>query len=226
VDASLACGALRFGSFTLKSGRLSPYFFNAGSLASGSSLRVLGEAYAHAIARAGVPFDVAFGPAYKGIPLVTAAAAALAALPPPAGADVPIAYNRKEAKDHGEGGALVGAPLAGRRVLIVDDVITAGTAVGEAVDVIAAAGGAAVGVVVGLDRQEVAGGGGALSAVQQVTAAYAIPVVAVITLDDLVAYIQEALAAGRALVGLEGMTGDELLDRVRAYRATYGPKTK
>jgi len=150
LRAALDAGVLTFGSFTLKSGRVSPYFFNAGLFRTGASVGALGRTYARAIRESGVAFDVLFGPAYKGIPLVTAAAVALA----DGGLDVPIAYNRKEAKDHGEGGSMVGADVRGKRVLIVDDVISAGTAVGEAIAIIKAAGGEPAGVVIGLDRQE------------------------------------------------------------------------
>jgi uridine monophosphate synthetase len=244
LDIAAACGALRFGSFTLKSGRTSPYFFNAGALCSGRALRVLGESYAAAIQGSGLAFDMLFGPAYKGIPLATIAAAALASLPSEEAVDVPVAYNRKEAKDHGEGGLLVGAPVVGQRVLIVDDVITAGTAIGEAIDIIKGAGGTPVGVVVGLDRQEVATaavpGAPALSAVQQVEATYGIPVLAVASLGDLIAYLQEAAVAGKKLPGLasasDGVlapsatpaggsdepTLQDMLARVQAYRTEYG----
>jgi orotate phosphoribosyltransferase len=234
ISVALQLGVLRFGSFTLKSGRVSPYFFNAGAFRSGSALGMLGRTYAAAIAGGcGVPaFDVLFGPAYKGIPLVTAAAVALAALPPAAGGrDVPVAYNRKEAKDHGEGGVMVGAELAGRRVLIVDDVISAGTAIGESVALLRAAGAIPVGVVIGLDRQERGGGESAASAVQAVTAAYGIPVHAVVTLDHLLAFLAEAAAGGPAAAGAglqagaacySGLALGELLAQVTEYRAVYG----
>ena len=232
IGCALQLGVLRFGSFTLKSGRVSPYFFNAGAFRSGSALAMLGRTYAAAIAGSGVAFDVLFGPAYKGIPLVTAAAVALAGLPPAAGGrDVPVAYNRKEAKDHGEGGVMVGAELAGRRVLIVDDVISAGTAIGESVALLRAAGAVPVGVVIGLDRQERGGGESALSAVQAVTAAYGIPVHAVVTLDHLLAFLAEAAAGGPAARGAglqdgaacySGLALGELLAQVTQYRAVYG----
>ena len=225
---ALAAGVLRFGSFTLKSGRISPYFFNAGNFRSGASLGALGATYASTIRRAiaeGLQFDVLFGPAYKGIPLVAAASISLAAS---GGGDVPFAYNRKEAKDHGEGGVLVGAPVAGLRVLIVDDVISAGTAVGESVSFLRAAGAIPVGVVIGLDRQERGAGEGAtLSAVQQVRADYGIPVFAVATLDALLAYVRAEAAAGDAGVARLGLGADavavaDLLQRIDEYRAVYG----
>jgi orotate phosphoribosyltransferase len=195
---------LRFGSFTLKSGRVSPYFFNAGLFASGAALGRLGRFYAAAIIASGIDFDMLFGPAYKGIPLVSATAIALAEQH---ARDVPYAFDRKEAKDHGEGGKLVGAPLAGR-VLIVDDVISAGTSVRASLELIAAAGAAACGVAVALDRQE--RGSGELSAVQQVEREYALPVTAIANLEDLVSFLTDRPGAG---VALEAM---------RAYQVRYG----
>lgn len=201
-----------------------------------SALATLGRTYAAAISAPGVPaFDVLFGPAYKGIPLATAAAIALSEAGGAGGTgrDVPVAYNRKEAKDHGEGGVMVGAPVAGRRVLIVDDVISAGTAIGESVALLRAAGAEPVGVVVGLDRQErgsVAGGGLAdLSAVQQVSKDYGIPVTAVATLTDLLAFVEEegqraaGGGGGSFLLALEGgLTLPALLAQIRDYRERYG----
>lgn len=181
IALALARGALKFGSFTLKSGRESPYFFNAGLFNTGAALAELGDCYADTIAAAGLEFDVLFGPAYKGIPLATATAVALAARHD---RDVPWVFNRKEAKDHGEGGNLVGAPLAGR-VLVVDDVITAGTAIRESIDIIRAAGGEPCGVVLALDRQE--RGRGERSAVQEVEQDLGLPVTSIITLADLLA---------------------------------------
>jgi orotate phosphoribosyltransferase len=181
LDLALARDVLRFGQFTLKSGRVSPYFFNAGRFDSGAALADLGACYADALLDAGLDFDMLFGPAYKGIPLATAVAIALAAR----GRDVPLAYNRKEAKAHGEGGLLVGAPLAGR-VLVVDDVITAGTAIRESIGLIRAAGATACGVLVALDREE--RGQGRLSASQEVAAEFDIPVVCVARLGDLLSY--------------------------------------
>ncbi len=184
IEMILAKQVLRFGDFTLKSGRTSPYFFNAGLINDGGSLARLGASYAQAIVDAGASFDMLFGPAYKGIPLATATAVAFAEHHR---RNVPIAYNRKEAKQHGEGGSLVGAPLEGR-VLIVDDVITAGTAVRESVSLIRTAGATPAGVVLAFDRQE--RGQGALSAVQEVQAAFSIPVIRIITLDHLIEYLE------------------------------------
>src|SRR5277367_5241380 len=174
IELCVRLGVLRFGSFTLKSGRESPYFFNAGLFNTGAAIGAVGRAYAAAVADSGVNFDMLFGPAYKGIPLVTITAAALAER---AGRDLPFAFNRKEAKAHGEGGSIVGGPLQGR-VLIVDDVITAGTAIRESVDMIQAAGARPAGVLLALDRQE-RGPQSRLSAVQEVREQYAIPVIAV-----------------------------------------------
>ncbi len=183
IEFALSCKVLRFGEFTTKAGRLSPYFFNAGLFNDGRSLARLAEFYAKAAEAGGVPFDMLFGPAYKGIPLVAAIAVALAGH----GSNYPFAFNRKEAKDHGEGGSIVGAPLAGR-VLIVDDVISAGTSVRESVAVISAAGATPAGVLIALDRQE--RGQGELSAVQEVQRDCGIPVVAVAGLGDLMAYLE------------------------------------
>ena len=205
IELALARGALRFGSFTLKSGRDSPYFFNAGLFNTGAALAELGACYADAIVGAGLEFDVLFGPAYKGIPLATATAVALAERH---GRDVPWVFNRKEAKDHGEGGNLVGAPLAGR-VLIVDDVITAGTAIRESIGIIQAAGAEACGVLLALDRQE--RGRGERSAVQEVEQDLGLQVTSIISLADLLAH-------------LEGRDGGqpERLAALREYRARYG----
>ena len=184
IEMILAKQVLRFGDFTLKSGRTSPYFFNAGLINDGGSLARLGACYAQAIVDAGTSFDMLFGPAYKGIPLATATAVAFAEHHR---RNVPIAYNRKETKAHGEGGTLIGAPLEGR-VLIVDDVVTAGTAVRESIGIIKAAGAAPAGVVLALDRQE--RGLGAQSAVQEIRASYGIPVIRIITLDHLIEYLE------------------------------------
>ena len=220
LSAALDAGVLRFGEFTLKSGRLSPYFFNAGNFRSGSALAALGRTYAAGIVGAGIEFDVLFGPAYKGIPLVTAAACALSDV---YGRDLPVTYNRKEIKDHGEGGTTVGADLKGQRVLIIDDVISAGTAVGESVALVLAAGGTPVGVIIGLDRQERGGEvGAATSAVQQVTALYGIPVSAVATLDGLIAFLNERLEAGGLVPGVTKEDLPTLLTRVKAYREKWG----
>lgn len=194
---------LCFGEFKTKAGRMSPYFFNAGLFNDGESLRRLGQFYAKAINAAALPFDMLFGPAYKGIPLVSAIAIALAEM----GQNFPFCFNRKEAKDHGEGGMLVGAPLQGR-VLIVDDVISAGTSVGESVDLIRAAGAAPYGVVIAVDRME--RGSAALSAVQEVQNMHGLSVTSIITLDDLVQYlhVHQELAAH--------------LPAVQRYREQYG----
>jgi len=188
---------LRFGEFKTKAGRLSPYFFDAGLFYDGAALKRLAQFYAKAIGEAGVAFDMLFGPAYKGIPLVAAVAIALAET----GRNVRYSFNRKEAKDHGEGGTVIGAPLAGR-VLIVDDVISAGTSVHESVNLIRASNAVPCGVVIALDRME--RGSGTLSAVQEVGANYNIPVISIATLDDLMAYLkteprhaQQLAAVGR-----------------------------
>ncbi|MDG4598000.1 MAG: orotate phosphoribosyltransferase [Candidatus Contendobacter sp.] len=204
LDFAIGRGVLRFGEFTLKSGRISPYFFNAGLFDSGAALARLGHCYAAAIMDAGLEFDVLFGPAYKGIPLVAAVAIALADRH---GRDAPWCFNRKEAKDHGEGGLIVGAPLQGR-VLIVDDVITAGTAIRETMQILTTHGAAPAGVVIALDRRE--RGQGELSAVQEVERAHGIAVTSIVSLDDLVAYLAER---PEYAVYLEKMQG---------YRARYG----
>ena len=204
IDLTLEREVLRFGEFTLKSGRVSPYFFNMGRIDSGAALAQLGRAYAATIQASGLAVDMLFGPAYKGIALAAATAIALAEQHD---RDLPWAYNRKEAKDHGEGGTLVGAPLKGR-VLIVDDVMTAGTAVRESLALIRAAGAEPAGVLIALDRQE--RGQGERSAAQEVTAEFGIPVIAITRLDDVLAYAGErpALAAEHA--------------RLLAYRTRYG----
>ena len=202
---AFACdlGVLRFGEFKTKAGRLSPYFFNAGLFRDGESLRRLCEFYARAIATSGIEFDMLFGPAYKGIPLAAGSAIELARN----GRNVPYCFNRKEAKDHGEGGTTIGSELAGR-VLIVDDVISAGTSVRESVELIRAAGATPCGVVIALDRME--RGQGERSAVQEVERLYDMPVISVACLEDLIAY----LADSRDL--------QSNLDAVRRYRSTYG----
>jgi len=184
IEMILAKQVVRFGDFTLKSGRTSPYFFNAGLINDGGALARLGACYAQAIVESGIAFDMLFGPAYKGIPLATATAVAFADRHR---RNVPIAYNRKEAKAHGEGGNLIGAPLEGQ-VLIVDDVLTAGTAVRESIGIIKSAGAKPAGVVLALDRQE--RGVGQQSAVQEIQANYGIPVVRIITLDHLIEYME------------------------------------
>ena len=203
IGLCLELGVLRFGDFTLKSGRRSPYFFNAGLFNTGRAIGALGRHYARAAAASGVAFDMLFGPAYKGIPLVTTTAAALAEHE---GRDLPYAFNRKEAKAHGEGGMIVGAPLRGR-VLIVDDVITAGTAIRESVEIIRAQGATPAGVLIALDREE--RGQGEKSAVQEVEDQFGLPVVAVLRLRDLLEHLESA--------------GDRtVLQTVRAYRDQYG----
>src|SRR6516164_10713144 len=211
IDLALRSNALRFGRFTLKSGRESPYFFNAGLFSDGAAAATLGRCYAAAIMAAGLGFDMLFGPAYKGIPLATATAIALSA---DHGLKVPYAFNRKEAKEHGEGGSIIGTPLRGR-VLIVDDVITAGTAVRESLGLIRAAGATPVGVALALDRQE--RGQGALTAVQEVEQQHGLRCVSIVTLADLI----EALA--RPLDGRVRIS-DEQLTTLRAYQARYGAR--
>ncbi|MBV8973840.1 MAG: orotate phosphoribosyltransferase [Sinobacteraceae bacterium] len=211
IDLALRRDALRFGRFTLKSGRASPYFFNAGCFSDGESAAVLGGCYAAAIVASGLAFDMLFGPAYKGIPLATATAIALAT---GHGVTVPYAFNRKEAKEHGEGGNIIGAALRGR-VLIVDDVITAGTAVRESIELIRDAGAQPVGVALALDREE--RGQGELSAVQEVEQAHGLRCVSIVTLGDLI----EALASQppeRARIS------DDQLTALRAYRQRYGDR--
>jgi orotate phosphoribosyltransferase len=201
---------LRFGEFTLKSGRQSPYFFNAGAFDSGAALAALGRHYAQCIVDAAIDFDVLLGPAYKGIPLASATAIALA---DQHDRDVPFAYNRKEAKAHGEGGMLVGAPLQGR-VLVIDDVITAGTAVAEVIGMIRDAGAELAGVVIGLNRQE--RGQGELSAIQEIEQQWGVPVLSIIAMQDLIAYLEQ-LGPGS---GEEATPG--ALEAMRAYRKRYG----
>ncbi len=184
IDFALAQNVLRFGEFKTKAGRLSPYFFNAGLFNDGVALDRLSRFYAKAIMASGVGVDMLFGPAYKGIPLVAVSALALAQ----AGRNLPFAFNRKEVKDHGEGGNIIGAPLAGR-VLIIDDVISAGTSVRESVEIIRAAGATPCGVVIALDRME--RGTGELSAVQEVQRDYGIPMVSVASLDDLMLFLRD-----------------------------------
>jgi orotate phosphoribosyltransferase len=209
IDLALSRDALRFGNFKLKSGRESPYFFNAGLLNDGQAAAVLGRCYAAALLASGVEFDVLFGPAYKGIPLVTTTAVALAEHH---GRNAPFAFNRKEAKDHGEGGNLVGAPLRGR-VVIVDDVITAGTAIRESLDIIRGAGAQPVAVMLALDRQE--RGQGTRSAVQELEAEHGLKCVSVVTLATLI----EALSSGSD--GSSRVSADQLT-ALRAYRDRYG----
>ncbi len=203
IELALSANVLRFGEFKLKSGRLSPYFFNAGLFNTGGKVAALGRHYASAIVNSGLRFDMLFGPAYKGIPLVTTTAIALAEQH---GLDLPYAFNRKEAKTYGEGGTLIGAPLAGR-VLIIDDVITAGLAIRDSVEIIRAAGAEPAGVMIAMDRQE--RGLGTASAVQEVRDAFGIPVLSIISLAVLLSYLE-----------LDGKA--EILEKVRNYKAQYG----
>jgi orotate phosphoribosyltransferase len=184
IRYAIDCEVLRFGDFTLKSGRRSPYFFNTGLFNTGARLDRLGQFYADAFVHQGLRADVLYGPAYKGIPLACATAIALSRQ---AGAEIPFAFNRKEAKDHGEGGIIVGSPLQGD-ILILDDVITAGTSVRESVEIIRAAGARPCGVLIALDRQE--RGQGRVSAVEEVAATFGTPVHAIIRLDDIIAYLE------------------------------------
>lgn len=204
IDFALQCDVLRFGNFRTKAGRPSPYFFNAGLFNDGFTLKQLGQFYAQTIVASGIRFDALFGPAYKGIPLVSTIAIALAE----AGHNHSFSFNRKEIKDHGEGGSIVGAPLAGR-ILIVDDVISAGLSVGESITLIRAAGATPCGIIVALDRMEK--GASEHSTLQEIKNQYAIPVVSLITLDNIVTYLR---------------TRQDLAHHIRAietYRTLYGP---
>lgn len=204
LDFAITQNALKFGEYTLKSGRISPYFFNAGLFQNGSALTRLGKFYAQAIVESELEFDMLFGPAYKGIPLVAATAIALYT---DHGKDYPYAFNRKEAKDHGEGGTIVGAKLQDR-VLIIDDVMTAGTAIREAADIVATQGASLGGVAISLDRQE--RGKTERSAVQEVEALYGIPVIRIVGLDDIISHVGG------------GLRNTDLLEKVQAYRNQYG----
>lgn len=204
IQFALACDVLRFGEFTLKSGRISPYFFNTGLFNTGDRLRKLGQFYAQAIQDSGVAFDTLFGPAYKGIPLVCAVGIGLSEV---AARDVPYVFNRKEAKDHGEGGILVGAELTGK-VLIVDDVISAGTSVRESVEIINKSGAKTAGVMISLNRQE--RGNGSVSAIQEVEAEFGFPVHSIISLNDIMAFISEQPGLKPHLPAIE------------SYRAKFG----
>jgi len=204
IEFALSSNVLRFGEFTLKSGRVSPYFFNAGLFNTGEALAKLGKYYAQALKDSGIKFDVLFGPAYKGIPLASSCAMSLFT---EYNINTPYSFNRKEAKTHGEGGNIVGAPLEGK-VLIIDDVITAGTAIREAMDIISNAGAQAAGVLIALDRQEK--GKAELSAIQEVEQQYKIPVTSIIKLGDLIEFIKDKAEF------------KEFLPSVEAYREQYG----
>lgn len=204
IEFALSKGVLKFGEFTLKSGRTSPYFFNAGLFNSGADLARLGRYYAAALQDSGIEFDVLFGPAYKGIPIASATAISLFEHHQ---RDVPYCFNRKEKKQHGEGGNLVGADLKGR-IMLVDDVITAGTAIRESMDIVEANGASLAGVLIALDRQEK--GKGELSAIQEVERDYNASVIAIVTLSDLISYLAEQPGQ------------EENLAKVSAYRAQYG----
>ncbi|QEQ98161.1 orotate phosphoribosyltransferase [Neptunomonas concharum] len=204
IEFAIEQNVLRFGEFTLKSGRISPYFFNAGLFNTGTALAKLGRYYAAAIEDAGVPFDVLFGPAYKGIPLAASAAVALSN---DYNRDVPYVFNRKEAKDHGEGGNLVGAPLEGR-VMIIDDVITAGTAIREVMEIINAAQATPAAVMIALNRME--RGKGELSAIQEVERDYGMHVISIVSLEDIVVYLTDVGGY------------DEAIAAIAQYRAEYG----
>ena len=204
IQLALKCQALKFGQFTLKSGRTSPYFFNAGQFQTGVALAELGRFYAAALIESGIECDMLFGPAYKGIPLVSTTAVAMANEHK---RDLPYCFNRKEAKNHGEGGSLVGAPLCGR-VVIVDDVITAGTAVREVLSIIAQAEAVPAAILIGLNRQE--RGQGALSAIQELRNSTGIPVISIINLEHIMAFLQE-----------QG-TDPDTLERISHYRQVYG----
>lgn len=210
IQLALNSKALKFGEFTLKSGRVSPYFFNAGQFQSGAALARLGQCYAAALLDAGIAFDMVLGPAYKGIPLATTTAVALAEHHQ---RDVPYCFNRKEIKAHGEGGHLVGAPLAGR-VVVVDDVITAGTAVREVLLMIEAAGAQPAAVLIGLNRQE--RGSGRLSAITELEQSTGVPVISIIDLQHLLQYLSSED------LHLDGINRADVLDRITEYRNEYG----
>ncbi|ODQ66832.1 orotate phosphoribosyl transferase [Nadsonia fulvescens var. elongata DSM 6958] len=210
LDLALKSQALKFGSFTLKSGRQSPYFFNLGLFNTGELLSTLASAYAQAIIKSGIEFDVIFGPAYKGIPLAAITAVKLSELGGEKWHKIEYAFNRKEKKDHGEGGSIVGASMEGKRVLIIDDVITAGTAIKEAFEIIAVAKGTTAGVIIALDRQETTVDSDK-SAVQVVESTFGVPVINIVNLDSIIAYISDKFT-------IEEMASME------AYRSQYSPK--
>ena len=207
LKLALAHDVLRFGAFTLKSGRVSPYFFNLGRISSGAALRMLGRAYAAALDASGIEFDLLFGPAYKGIPLAVAASLAYAER----GRDVPFAYNRKEAKDHGEGGVLVGAEVHGRRAVIVDDVLTAGTALRQSIALLRAAEATPAAALIALDRQE--RGGSGLSAVAELARDEGLSVQALVSVGEILEYLGQHAAT---------TVEPAVVDSIRAYQARYG----
>jgi orotate phosphoribosyltransferase len=204
IELAIKHKALCFGEFTLKSGRVSPYFFNAGRFQSGPALAALGRFYAQTLVHSEVEVDLLFGPAYKGIPLVAVTAAALSS---EHGLDFPICYNRKEIKDHGEGGLLVGAPLEGKKVAIIDDVITAGTAVREVIELIKSKGASLGAVLIGLDRQEK--GQGELSAIQEIEESYEVSVMSIVKLEHVLQYMQ-------------GQNEPHLVEAIESYRKNFG----
>jgi orotate phosphoribosyltransferase len=206
IEFVMQTGVLKLGEFTLKSGRISPYFFNAGLFNTGAQLATLAKGYAGAITDSNFKFDVLFGPAYKGIPLAATTCVSLAT---DFNIDKPYAFNRKEAKNHGEGGNIVGHPLQGD-ILIIDDVITAGTAIREAMDIITANGAKPAGVVIALDRMEK--GKGNLSAIQEVEQEYGIPVMSIITLNDIIDYLAKS----------DDPSSLQYLDAMKTYRSEYG----
>jgi len=208
IEFALAKNVLRFGEFTLKSGRTSPYFFNAGLFNTGGDLAKLGRYYASALADSSIEFDLLFGPAYKGIPIATTTAVALA---DHHDLDIPYCFNRKEAKTHGEGGSLVGSPLEGK-IMLVDDVITAGTAIRESMEIIKAHGAELSGVLIALDRQEK--GKGELSAIQEVERDFGTQVISIVTLADLISYLEEKVTETPSLI--------DSLNSIKKYRETYG----
>ncbi len=208
IEFALAKNVLRFGEFTLKSGRTSPYFFNAGLFNTGGDLAKLGRYYASALADSNIEFDLLFGPAYKGIPIATTTAVALA---DHHDRDIPYCFNRKEAKTHGEGGSLVGSPLEGK-IMLVDDVITAGTAIRESMEIIKAHGAELSGVLIALDRQEK--GQGELSAIQEVERDFGTQVISIVTLADLINYLEEKIADDASLI--------DSLNSIKQYRESYG----
>lgn len=210
LDLALESSTLKFGSFTLKSGRQSPYFFNLGFFNSGKLLSALATSYAEAIIASGLKFDVLFGPAYKGIPLCAITVAKLAELDPENYNDVGYSFNRKEKKDHGEGGSIVGSSLKGKKVLIIDDVMTAGTAINEAFSIINEEQGSVVGCVIALDRQETTKDSD-LSATQAVLERYSIPVISIVSLSDIITHLGTKIST-------------EELESIKTYRSQYAPK--